>query len=451
MKRIFTLFLSLVLLLSCLCAPASAMFDPSLTYEVQAKSAYIVNTDTNIIVYDKDSGRQVPAGGLTKYMTIALLLTSYADHLDDTFQMPFAISDYVHNSDNADMRSNETFTYREAVYAMVTRNANEAAMGLAYSLSGGDLTGWVSQMNALSQRIGTTGSTWTDACGLDSGNVTTAVDMYLILRYLMSFDAFVEISAAPTFTMPAKEKHTKSFVLLSQNVALNKASGGLFYRKAMQGGMCDVMGYKNDHGDQSYVSWANQGGSTYIFCIMQSPDTCDAYGYANRRPALYETTRLMDWVFENFSIQPALDTDLALAEVPVRYCSDTDTLKLYPDNSMMTLLPSTGDGTVTQKYFHLPDYVCAPLQQGDVVGTVELRLAGETIGMVNLIAGQDIQRSSLLYTLARLRDFFGSLYLKVVLVITGLTAAVYGVWLLLNATRRARPTRKVRRYGRPRD
>ena len=148
MKRIVTLFLSLVLLLSCLCAPASALFDPSLFYEVQARSAYVVNTDTNIIVYDKDSSRQVPAGGLTKYMTIALLLTNYADQLDNTFQMPFAISDYVHNSDNADMRSNETFTYREAVYAMVTRNANEAAMGLAYSLSGGDLAGWVSQMNA---------------------------------------------------------------------------------------------------------------------------------------------------------------------------------------------------------------------------------------------------------------------------------------------------------------
>ena len=38
MKRIVTLFLSLILLLSCLCAPASALFDPSLFYEVQAKS-----------------------------------------------------------------------------------------------------------------------------------------------------------------------------------------------------------------------------------------------------------------------------------------------------------------------------------------------------------------------------------------------------------------------------
>ena len=203
MKRIFALILSFALLLSCLVLPAGAMFDPSPVYQVQAQSAYIVNTDTNIIVYEKDSTKQVSAGGLTKYMTIALVLTNYADQLDNTFQMPFAISDYVHNTSNADMRSNETFTYREALYAMVTRNANEAAMGLAYTLSGGDLDGWVSQMNALSQRIGTTNSTWTDACGIDSGNVTCAVDMYLILRYLMSFDAFVEISGVPTFTMPA--------------------------------------------------------------------------------------------------------------------------------------------------------------------------------------------------------------------------------------------------------
>mgnify|MGYP000807052425 FL=1 len=451
MKRIFALVLSFAVLFSCLVLPAGAMFDPTPVYQVQAQSAYIVNTDTNIIVYDKDSTKQVSAGGLTKYMTIALLLTNYADHLDDTFQMPFAISDYVHNSDNADMRSNETFTYREAVYAMLLRNANEAAMGLAYSLSGGDLAGWVSQMNTLSQRIGTTGSTWTDACGLDSGNVTTAVDMYLILRYLMSFDAFVDISSAPTFTMPAKEKHTKSFVLLNQNVALNKTSGGSFYRKSMQGGMCDVMAYKNDHGDQSYVSWANQDGSTYIFCIMQSPDTCDTYGYANRRPALYETTRLIDWVFQSFSIQPALDTDLALAEIPVKYSSDADTLKLYPDNSMMTLLPSSGDGTVTQKYFHLPDYVCAPVQQGDVVGTVELKLAGETIGMVNLIAGQDVSRSSLLYSFSKLQEFFGSLYLKVVLVVSAICAIIYVAWVLLNSPHTRHSSKKVHRYGRPRD
>ena len=124
-------------MVGCLAAPAGAIFDPSPLYEVKAQSAYIVNTDTNIILYEKDSTAQVPAGGLTKLMCAALVLTNYGDELDSrTFQMPFAISDYVYGTDNADMRSGETFTLREALYAMLLRNANDAAMGMAYQLSG---------------------------------------------------------------------------------------------------------------------------------------------------------------------------------------------------------------------------------------------------------------------------------------------------------------------------
>lgn len=439
MKRLFALLLTLALAVGCLAAPAGAIFDPSPVYEVKAQSAYIVNTDTNIIVYEKDSAAQVPAGGLTKLMCAALVLTNYGDELDSrTFQMPFAISDYVYGTDNADMRSGETFTLREALYAMLLRNANDAAMGMAYQLSGNDLAGWVSQMNSLSQQIGTTASTWTDACGLDAGNVTNAVDMYLILRYLMGFDAFVEIAGAVNFQMPAKEKHAKPFILTNQNMALNQSSGGKFYRSAMKGGMCDVLAYKNDTGNQSYVSWASQDGETYIFCVMGVPDSADAYGYANRRPALYETTQLIDWVYSSFSVQAALDPDQALAEIPVKYSSETDTLLLYPDDQMMTILPSSSDNTVTQKFFHLPESAAAPVRQGDIVGTVEIRLAGETIGVVNLIAGQDVNRNPVLYGIAQFQAFLGSLYLKVVLTLSAIALALYGVWWVQNAIREQR-------------
>lgn len=446
MKRVFAFILALAVAFCCLMLPASAAgYDPSVVYEVQAGSAYIVNTDTNIIIYQKNSTEQVSAGGLTKLICAALVLTNYGDELDTTtFAMPFAISDYVYGTDNADMRSGETFTLREALYAMLLRNANDAAMGMAYQLSNNDLAGWVSQMNSLSQRIGTTASTWTDACGLDGGNVTNAVDMYLILRYLMGFDAFVEIAGTPVFNMPAKEKHSNPSPLVNHNVALNQSSGGKFYRSAMQGGMCDVLAYKNDHGTQSYVSWATKNGETYIFCIMNSPDECDDYGYSNRRPALYETTKLIDWVYDNFSIQSALDTDLALAEVAVKYSSDTDTLLLYPDDSMLTILPSSSDGSATQKFFNLPEYVCAPISQGDVVGTVELRLAGETIGTVNLIAGQDVDRNPLLYAMAKFRDFLGSLYLRVVLILSVGAIALYGIWLIQNSLHDRR-SKKIRR------
>ena len=153
----------------------------------------------------------------------------------------------------------------------------------------------------------------------------------------------------------------------------------------------------------------------------------------------------MDWCSTaSLSIQAALDTDLTLAEIPVKYSSDTSSLQLYPADSMMTLLPSTGDGSVTQKYFHLPDSVCAPVQQGDEVAR-NWKLAGETIGVVDLIAGQDVSLNPLLFTVARFQEFLGSLYLKVVITLSIISIIIYFAWVLLNGWNRRKPTRKIRR------
>ena len=87
----------------------------------------------------------------------------------------------------------------------------------------------------------------------------------------------------------------------------------------------------------------------------------------------------------------------------------------------------------------------APIQQGDVVGTVELKLAGETIGVVNLIAGQDVHQNALLFTVSKVQAFFHSLYLKVVIVLSLLTLAVYGLWVFINLWNGRRPNRKIHR------
>ena len=76
---------------------------------------------------------------------------------------------------------------------------------------------------------------------------------------------------------------------------------------------------------------------------------------------------------------------------------------------------------------------------------MELKLAGETIGVVNLVAGQDVHQNTLLFTISKIQDFFHSLYLKVVIVLSVLTAAIYGLWWLLNAWNSRKPTKKIHR------
>ena len=92
-----------------------------------------------------------------------------------------------------------------------------------------------------------------------------------------------------------------------------------------------------------------------------------------------------------------------LAEVKVKYSTDADTVKLYPADDMMTILPKNTDESVTQKTFQLPEYVTAPVKKGDVIGTVTLSLSGQTIGVVELTADRDLDRNMLLFTLSKNR------------------------------------------------
>ena len=187
-----------------------------------------------------------------------------------------------------------------------------------------------------------------------------------------------------------------------------------------------------------------QDGETYISVVLNSPESCDPYTYPTKRPALYETGELMDWVYDSFSLQSALDVGQAITEVSVKYSTETDTLRLYPADSMYTILPSDSDGSVTQKTFHLPDSVAAPIKQGDVVGTVTLSLSGEVIGTVDLIAERDIARNPVLFVVEKIGEFFGSLYFRVVVILTVIAVALYLAWYVWYWTQH-RNSRKVRR------
>ena len=82
---------------------------PTLT----APAGYVVNLDTNIVVYEKNSETQLSAASLTKMMTTLLLLENYQDQLDSiSLTAPSYIYDLIWeqstNASTADIRRGET-------------------------------------------------------------------------------------------------------------------------------------------------------------------------------------------------------------------------------------------------------------------------------------------------------------------------------------------------------
>ena len=421
LKKIFAAALAVVLLAPALATPAAAMsgYDPD--FEVTAEAAYIVNLDTNLVVYEKNSETPLVAGSLTKLMTMILLLKNYQDQLDTiTVTAPGYIYDYLYGkgASSADIRRGETHTLRTLLYAMEVQSGNEAAYIVADYMGGGSIDNFVAMMNAEAEAIGCTGTTFTDPCGLDEGNITTARDSYLLLRAAMEYDAFVEAAGVYTWQVPQSSAHDAPYTIISTNRMISSASE--LYRSYTQGGKTGSL----SSGWQNFASWHTQDGETYISVLMHSSDEI------GNTPAEIETGRLMDWVFATFGVGAALDTTQPISELPVRYATEAESVMLYPVDNMMTLLPREGGAAVTEQTFNLPESLAAPVTQGEVVGSVTISIEGEEVGTVDLIAGSNVSRNQVLYTLSRVGEFFSSTYFKVVVILTMVTVAIYAfVWV----------------------
>ena len=390
---------------------------PALT----APAAYVVNLDTNIVVYEKNSETPLSAASLTKMMTTLLLLENYQDQLDTiSLTAPSYIYDLIWeqstNASTADIRRGETHSLRNLLYAMLLPSGNEAAYIVADYMGGGSIDSFVAMMNDEAKAVGCTGTTFVDPCGLNPNNITTARDAYLILRALTAYDIFATVVGTPTYDMGTNDRYVTPGTYILQNTD-KLVTNSSYHRDYTKGGKTGSLGEW-----QNFAGWHSQDGESYISVLLNVPMESDPEG---GRPALLETGTIMDWVFNTYTIALALDTTQPITEVRVAYSTQSDTVMLYPADNMMTLLPREGGSALTEQIFNVPDELGAPIKQGDIVGTVTLTIQGETIGTADLIAGSDISRNQLLYTISRIGTFFSSTYFKVVVMLTMLAVGAY--------------------------
>ena len=390
---------------------------PSLT----APAAYVVNLDTNIVVYEKNSETPLSAASLNKLMTTLLLLENYQDQLDSiSLTAPSYVYDLIWeqstNASSADIRRGETQSLRNLLYAMLLPSGNEAAYIVADYMGGGSIDNFVAMMNDEAKAVGCTGTTFVDPCGLNPNNITTARDAYLILRALTAYDVFSTVVGTPSYDMGTNDRYTTpgTYIIQTTDKLITNSS---YHRDYTKGGKTGSLGEW-----QNFAGWHSQDGESYISILLNVPYDADPEGM---RPALVETATIMDWVFDTYTIAPALDTTQPITEVRVAYSTQADTVMLYPADNMMTLLPREGGAALTEQVFNVPDQLPAPIKQGDIVGTVTLTIEGETIGTADLIAGSDVSRNQLLYTISRVSLFFSSTYFKVVVILTMLVIGAY--------------------------
>lgn len=439
--RIPALLLSLVLMLNLLALPAAALEEP----ELQCTHAILVDANYGEVLYAKKADEKAYPASITKVMTALLVLEAMdSGKLTREQQItagPTALQDMSPKASTANLKPGDTLTVEQLLYCLLLPSANEAAQILAEAVDG-DQAAFVEHMNQRAKELGCQGTHFVNVHGFhDPNHYTTAYDIALMMQAAMEHELFQTIITSPNYVIPATNLSEERTVRNTNALTSNWTYTGYLYRRGTGGKTGST-----DEAGKCLVETAKDGDTYLISVILGSGPVTDANG-EERQGQFYETIRLLDWGFDNFRRVTLAPEGTLVAKVKVNLSTQADEVNVKPQGEVTRTLPKDVDLDRVEMVPRLfSESVDAPVEAGQVLGTMVLSYEGTEYGTLDLVADTSVERSQLLYYKSQVEHFFQNSGVKLILAVVLIVGAV--VLLRLLVFRRSRRYRAGMGAGR---
>lgn len=431
---------------------ADAVFTPDV--EVVSDGYYMVNTDLGTVVAAKNEHKRCYPASLVKIMTCIIALERCSD-LDTLMEVTYdATNEFWEGDPNKEGASHvsiaigqSNLTMRDCLYGLMVASGCEAANIIAYNVGGGSIDNFIDLMNAKAKELGCKDTHFSNAHGLwESDNYTTPYDLYLITKFAYDeFPIFSEIVSTTEYMMPANKNNPDPYTIVNTNALIRNISENAYYYEYATGtktGSLDVYWDENgvEHkGFRNLISTATKNGFNYMLVTVGAPYMTDEGEKLNHQ--LTDHISLYRWAFKNLQIKEIINEHTVISNIKVDMGEDADVVILKPSASFSTLLPTNLDTSIIKQKITITaetndnDAVVAPIDKGQVMGTLELMLDGEVIWETNLIASQSIELSQFEYTMRMINSIFDKTWFKVCIILLALLIIAD---VVLNAIQKSR-------------
>ena len=169
--------------------------------EINSEAAIVYDMDADTVILDKNSDEVRSIASLTKIMTVLTAIENIDDFSASVTITSEMLAGIYWNASVAGLKSGDTVTYMDLLYAAILPSGADATQVLAYAVSGSVDT-FVAKMNELASRIGVTNTHYVNTTGLDQdGAYSTAYDQLLILSYALENPIFRTIYTTKNYTL----------------------------------------------------------------------------------------------------------------------------------------------------------------------------------------------------------------------------------------------------------
>ncbi len=345
-KRIFIIITLISLVLTLGSVNMSAL-------STNARAACLIDADSGAILYSLNENERLPMASTTKIMS-AIVALEHGD-LNAVVKIDKKACDVEGSS--VYLKEGEELTLSQLLLAMMLESANDSASAIAIHV-GGSIEGFADMMNEKATELGLENTNFENPHGLDSENhYTTAKDLAILSAYAIKNPDFAKLVSTYKATIPMGESSHR--YLLNHNKLLKQYDGAIGVKT----------GFTKKSG-RCLVSAAQRNGITLVAVTLNCPDDWR------------EHSAMLDYGFENYEKRELLKAHEL--EFTIECVNGTDKVKLTNENEVTALIKSTDSAPNVQ--IKLPRFVYAPVNEGDVLGSVEYIKDGTVIGKSDLVA-----------------------------------------------------------------
>ena len=346
--------------------------------DIDATNALVMGKD-GTVYYGRGADEQVKIASITKVMTA--ILTVENCKMDEKVTVSNAAAT-VGNS-TAGLLEGDKLTVEQALRGLMIPSGNDAAIVLAEYVGkkidpktkDAEAT-FVKAMNERAKKLGCTGTLFENPHGLDfdewAGDMhSTAHDVALMMQEAMKNDTIREVVASEDswIEVTGADGTDHSHSMDTHNYLLGQ-----------DGNIGGKTGTTDDAGC-CVCAVAERDGMTLIAVILGAPDSDTRFENAKS---------LLDYGFASYALAPVPEVEDQLSPVPVRHGTEP-TATPVPDGPEGILVEKAHCNDLTCEVELLPE-VEAPVEEGQVLGSVKVLLDGEALTEYDIIASQAVPR-----------------------------------------------------------
>jgi len=406
-------------------------------------SALLIELNTGKVLYSKDASKQRFPASLTKIMTCLLALengdlSDVVTVSESAVNNPEVTAQYIENKPH--LLAGEQMVLEDMLYYMMVESANESCLAVAEHISG-SVDAFVELMNSRAKELGCKATNFVNPHGLhNEDHYTTANDLALIVQKALEYEDFRIITDTATYVLPATNMQEGRTLSSTNQLINNKMPSNAYYYSKASG---IKTGFTTPAG-RCLISTATNDNLNLLSIILRAENMVDENGNYDFR-SFPETINLFEWGFENYRITTVISTLYPVAEIPVNMAAGAETVALAPTQELRSLMDVQYDKDKVILDIKLDrESVDAPVEAGQILGSVTVSYEGDVIGSCKLAAITGVSRSEISHQAQETQVYVKDNWWKwLVGILIGIAVLIVVGFFALQYYRRQQRRRKV--------